>query len=237
MSREDAWPEWVSELIGADGYVLVKDGRERPRTKLIRNITRRVCRFHCNSGWMSRLETATIPILSPLIMGEGKVLSPDDCRVIARWAVKTHMAQELTGHGTMVLTPQSQREWMAEEHPKPPVGVHVWIAPFDHPTPIGHYDLIPLTLPGTSDGQQVDLAAPGAYERIGGYHAIIVVWHVVIVVACLYGYERRQLRHSIFPPIVRIWPPTGIAVGWPTSPAKFAYQTLGILQATPFTLA
>jgi len=58
-----------------------------------------VCQ-NCNNGWMSRLEGAVKPLLTPLIFGNKSLLSPEDQTLLATWAVKTSMVFEYT-HGRL----------------------------------------------------------------------------------------------------------------------------------------
>lgn len=49
---------------------------------------RQVCQ-RCNSGWMSGLEVAVAPWLTPMILGEQIAISREGQRILARWAIKT----------------------------------------------------------------------------------------------------------------------------------------------------
>jgi hypothetical protein len=48
----------------------------------------------CNTGWMSRLETAVIPILTPIIKGSFCAITPDRRRLIAEWLTLKTMVLE-----------------------------------------------------------------------------------------------------------------------------------------------
>jgi hypothetical protein len=41
-----------------------------------------VCR-QCNSGWLSELEAAVKPLLTPMIRGDRQTLGPEDQRIVA----------------------------------------------------------------------------------------------------------------------------------------------------------
>jgi hypothetical protein len=48
----------------------------------------------CNTGWMHELEEAVSPIISPLILGEKRILSEADQSIICKWAaLKTIIAE------------------------------------------------------------------------------------------------------------------------------------------------
>ena len=175
---------------------------------------------------MSRLETAVIPVLSPLILGQMRLLTPNDLRVLALWAIKTHMAQELAASPAFVLTPQEQRSWMVKERPEPPPGIHVWIGTFDAPVIGGHYDCSPLSLPGAGAGVVAHLDREGAYDLFGGYRATLIVGHLVMSVVYMYGNPNREISYSRLLPIVRIWPPASLGLLWPAVQAKFTPPTI-----------
>ena len=59
---------------------------------------RAVCR-DCNNGWLAELETATLPVLRPLVTGDSEnaapsTLSVNDQRLLAAWAGKTVLTHE-----------------------------------------------------------------------------------------------------------------------------------------------
>ena len=46
----------------------------------------------CNNGWMSRLEMAAAPLITPMLTGERRVtLNVDDHTTVALWVMKTAM--------------------------------------------------------------------------------------------------------------------------------------------------
>jgi hypothetical protein len=92
LSAEHVFPEWTHPLLPIEEQTGVHWGRYRqtiPQSPT-RLTAKAVCE-PCNTGWMSDLEVAAGPLLTPLIMGEKLVrfLSPDDQATIAFWAAKT----------------------------------------------------------------------------------------------------------------------------------------------------
>jgi hypothetical protein len=79
------------------------------KASVLNIITRAVCR-DCNTGWMSRLETEAKPVILALNEaareGTALLLARPQARVVARWAQKTAMTNELAGHTSFkVATP------------------------------------------------------------------------------------------------------------------------------------
>jgi hypothetical protein len=56
--------------------------------------TRSVC-ASCNNGWMAQLETDVRPFLGPMIRGDQTTLGEAERRLLAFWAVKTVLMNEL----------------------------------------------------------------------------------------------------------------------------------------------
>ena len=61
----------------------------------------------CNGGWMSRLETAIRPLLTPLILGEPFLLTPDKYRVIQIWATMKAIVGEMDDPTRRAIPPNS----------------------------------------------------------------------------------------------------------------------------------
>jgi len=93
-----------------------------------------VC-MKCNSGWMSDLERAVQPIITPLFLGQvppgGARLRPEDLRVVSSWATKTALVHDFS-NGTPTVTTDETRERFFEIR-EPPSGGEVWIASYHAP--------------------------------------------------------------------------------------------------------
>jgi hypothetical protein len=63
----------------------------------------------CNNGWMSRLETAASPLLTPLITGNPCTISEDSALTIAKWITLKVLVGEHNKRGDAVTT-QEQRD-------------------------------------------------------------------------------------------------------------------------------
>lgn len=99
LTREHVLPDWLSE-IGLDrDPSMHQSGRlnKVPRqwsSKPFKTTVRMVCAA-CNNGWLSALEGAAKPVLTPLIRGESRRLPDDDQAVIAAWTCKTALVSLL----------------------------------------------------------------------------------------------------------------------------------------------
>jgi hypothetical protein len=99
LTREHVLPDWLSQ-IGLDREPSVhQSGRlnKVPRqwsSKPFKTTVRMVCAA-CNSGWLSALESAAKPVLTPLIRGESRRLPDDDQALIASWTCKTALVSLL----------------------------------------------------------------------------------------------------------------------------------------------
>lgn len=108
-AKEHAIPKWLQKELGLLRFVTDETLR-RPAQEIVAGTgMRRMAvqapprrmvleqRQHggicgkCNGGWMSSLENDTIPILTPLVRGEGTIseLSDAQRRTLARWMLKT----------------------------------------------------------------------------------------------------------------------------------------------------
>jgi hypothetical protein len=142
MSKEHVFPAWLKEHFPRglndthSAYAMKLDVQNNAYSKIFdkkhggssTTITVRVVCKECNSKWMSKLEQAVRPILSPLIRGEEMVLSQDQQRVLATWIAKTAMTAEYR-YPTVIAIPQVQRHALMSKC-EPPEG---WLVG------IGHY--------------------------------------------------------------------------------------------------
>ncbi len=118
LSKEHVWPQWASALLPTyvnnrvleqritvvEKATLAKPPEFTARqghtwTKKIRA----VC-VSCNNGWMSLLESAAKPILTPLIASQAHRLTVDAMHVLAQWmALKVMVAER--NHPEDAVTP------------------------------------------------------------------------------------------------------------------------------------
>jgi len=89
----------------------------------------------CNTRWMSNLENANKPLLTPLLEGRGKHFGPDSQRLLSSWALKTSMVwQETLPRDTIRGIPPEHFRWLYEHRDTgtiaPPPGTLVWIGAY-----------------------------------------------------------------------------------------------------------
>ena len=128
-SAEHVYPQWVSRryLRGASpraGFdMFTADGPFPPRRVRVLNQTVKVCQG-CNSGWMSRLESAAIPLLDSLTSGTPCVLARGEQRTVARWLIKNAVLHDVLVPQESVAG-QDQRALFADG--EVPIGWQVFI--------------------------------------------------------------------------------------------------------------
>jgi hypothetical protein len=109
LSREHVWPRWMISVLPAghhfssrgtlgryNGQAGARFGDVFESVDSCSWTARAVCGT-CNNGWMSTLESAAQPTLSPLLTGESAKIRGADITVVFRWAVKTAI---MIGAGT-----------------------------------------------------------------------------------------------------------------------------------------
>jgi hypothetical protein len=168
-----------------------------------------VCRT-CNHGWMSDLEAAASPLLTPMIEGETQGLDINRQVVISRWASKTAMVWEQLVPEKHRNYSEGEHRWMKEKATPPP----------DTTVRLGHYtgsqaDFIEhkrnalfreLPTPDTEDSVRPD--AHRTVIVIGKFVIEIVVRRAAGSVTAPAGVDLDDLLMLIWPTSQpRCWPP------------------------------
>jgi hypothetical protein len=199
---------WLAELVFPPGFV-VRKSRGAPANMHAFNTTDiyvrvlRVCKS-CNTGWMSDLETAMEPVLSPWLKGVTSALGLDEQRRVATWTVKTAMMLQFTRQGVKPVPPAHFAQLFARKT-SPPDNTYVFIGTEPDTVylprawlhmgtrPIGHVDMR-----GLAPRSSVYLA----------YEATIIVQHLVLTVIGYDGPSVQLGRHlTLGRHTFRIWPP------------------------------
>jgi hypothetical protein len=143
LSKEHVWPEWTHKFLSRDAEpinvranyavdvnapIASLEERRLKQGEVKTLQVRVVCREHCNGGWMSRLEEEAVPILTPLIKGEGIHLGAQEQRTLAAWITKTAMIFEFADHKRVSSSPEHRRFLM--QSGEPPTGWKIWIAKY-----------------------------------------------------------------------------------------------------------
>jgi len=212
LTVEHAFPQWLSKVVPGDGNftnVQVLPPRASRRTPLMDIRVRAVC-AGCNNGWMSRLEAAAKPLLSPMIRGEVSTLSPSDQRTIAAWAVKTAIVLQATGPARDI--PSSHGRRLRERGGAPPgvaVGVGCYVGEVS-----AMYGATRLHIL-LDDAREQEL--PSRQDPRFGYRATICVGHLALQA---FQFEMTQFVDPAFgmppvPPFLLVWPGLRPVVRWP----------------------
>ena len=140
VSKEHFWPEWAHGLIKhpsppagnvEDVWAItaysptpsLTHRRNRQGSVLTKRL-RCVCET-CNSGWMSMIEEACIPVMTPLIVGNKCTLDLDDQKLVAIWtALKLFIAEK--GVAQRQLSTQNERALFMNWRTFPPK-LKIWI--------------------------------------------------------------------------------------------------------------
>lgn len=137
VTREDVWPQWLQRLnlrTGSEhGHWTSAIDKATGKTSVnlrtapgpnMRVTLKRVCRA-CNSGWMSRIQTAAAKLMVPMIAGEWASLDERAQLTLAQWATMFCMVHEFKDPET-VTVPQEQRTAFGDGQ-KPPGLFRVWV--------------------------------------------------------------------------------------------------------------
>jgi len=93
LSDEHALADWISDLFPAYpagvAQLVGADDRVRRWAQVPFQQRLKIVCVKCNTGWMSRLEAAAKPFLTPMLLGQRQELRPRTQKLLAFWAVKT----------------------------------------------------------------------------------------------------------------------------------------------------
>jgi len=79
---------------------------------------KKIC-HSCNTGWMSNLEGASAPLLTPMILGRPRTLTQKEQLIAATWATKTVMVCEVSMNSDEGLFRKEDRRLLKEQQ-RPP---------------------------------------------------------------------------------------------------------------------
>jgi hypothetical protein len=94
--KEELLAKWIAREYGKKGVWKIKSGQSSKNFRAHLNlglVSRAPCK-RCNNGWLSALERAVKPILSPLFRGTPSMLTTEEQSIITRWFLKTAMMYE-----------------------------------------------------------------------------------------------------------------------------------------------
>jgi hypothetical protein len=226
LSGEHVIARWLRKELQIGGRV--EEHREfGPPRKLdtLAIVLPEVC-VRCNTGWLSKLETRTSPILTPMLFGNNSLrLNAIQQAKLAKWAVKTSLLialkkskGELNG-----WVPSGTMAWLYDnpDSDQPPPGAYVWLGCLE------------------TQGKIVSYVQSGALldddRKPIGHVGILSIGCVLFQVFCTQpnAVEYSQERDGHFVPqgmearLVSIWPSKRV-VQWPSSP-RFGGSSLRLL--------
>jgi hypothetical protein len=235
LTQEHVWPAWISGVLPPGLQFRVSRTETDPSTEEKRQIGRawstealdlkvkRVCE-DCNSGWMSRIEEATKPLLTPLILGESITASQDERKLLATWALLRVIMAEYTGP-RQISVPDAHRRWIFKEKQPPRHGVYVWVAGYAGDDSAGFYSHAPIATHKDKWGRGFKPERINAYGVTFGIYKVI--FQVFGATTSPRGGGDLKQGGDLAASTVRIWPPTrGEAVlpnGEPLSAVQLDY--------------
>jgi hypothetical protein len=123
LSREHMFPEWMSKVVPRAGNmrrqvlsapsrtlaVAERDTISNRQGDLLGKRLLVVCK-PCNEGWMEDIERAARPILTPLLRGEGAVLTPKAQQIIAVWSALRAIICEKSDAPTAIIPAEAIKQ-------------------------------------------------------------------------------------------------------------------------------
>ncbi len=134
VHKEHVLAKWIRKVTpyskGPVNWSFTNDPltRRHRKHRLFTEQARVVCQDECNGGWMSRIEDAAKPVLTPMIQGRDTVLTPADQDVLGRWAAKTALISCYLQPQIPVPAGYPEAFYATKEPPAWPWMTLVWIA-------------------------------------------------------------------------------------------------------------
>lgn len=217
MTREHVWPDWLSRTgfpnepnvieSGPLNRLPAKYGPMRPLSTTVKAVCDK-----CNNGWMSRVEQAVQPVLTPILSGQRTLIDPVVLPTVALWALKTALIAMLLSQGDGDSPPVPPSDYVdvynSRESFHPPESVLAWIGRYGHQEPRLSTQVTPVV-----------------FERNGGSLSSLpqaYVFSVLVGEVFVQGIrftDRNGETSFLDPPgMARAWP-KGKSLSWPLSNA------------------
>jgi hypothetical protein len=219
LTKGHVWPEWFGNVLPLDAPNHTQITGEirtftpiaaRPRrSEKIRQghagsrKPRNTC-GDCNGGWMSRLENAAIPFMTPVMLGQACIVAPFAQRFIAALLCLITIRVEFLHRSTQAV-PVEDRVWLMNKF-EPPPNWKIWLARYGGDRAHEHW----CRHHGIEIASSLD-------ERDGPYTCNTQVTTLVLGKLCAHifsstvwddfaGYEGVHLTP--------IWPPSNLHIDW-----------------------
>lgn len=227
LTKEHIWPKWLNPYLPKDvvnheiSFETIFPDRSIHETEIRSGSVqsgrvRRVC-LSCNTGWMSKLQEDTKPILLPLILGQNSLLTRKSQSTLSAWiAMLTMVAEFLDKTGTRIAISPNDRLFLRTKLTAPP-SMKIWIGYYEkdnwpavwaHATfPVGSEGIVPrrselgVDFPNTQTTTFV----------IGKLYAHILSSDIVSLV------RSNDMKGNARKLLYRIQPVRSSPLGWPPS--------------------
>lgn len=218
LTKGHIWPEWIKKFLptvahshvhtvgstdpldpsGGKGIVRRRVRQGHAGSRKLRN----TCKS-CNSGWMSRLENAAMPVAGPLIQNQGRLIQTFEQRILAAFLCLITLRVEFTNLSTQTTTSED-REWLMKNF-EPPEHWKIWIANYVGKDPevdwCRHFGM-DLVFNPVHDGKP---------PKCNTQTTTIVIGHLCAHIFSSTALDVRGYEPLNFPPI---WPPRNFDMDW-----------------------
>jgi hypothetical protein len=172
-----------------------------------------VCK-KCNERWMGEIETAALPVMTPLILGNKASITQEDKLIIARWATLKTIIGEYDDLRYAAITASERDYFYKEKSPLP--NSKIWIGYFDGTdrwrTRYRHHGIQAAHRPLKEAVVHFDICNTQSSTFVGGKLFIYVASSSFIKPFDfgIQGFVGLLLR--------QIWPPSNQVIDWPLPP-------------------
>lgn len=233
--------KWIRGLLPGTGGRSVAGQADRGQQERVERvyrshdvdvIARCVCNT-CNSGWMNHLDQRAQPVMAPLVKSLAThLLSPDEQRLLARWAMKIAVVLDyaVTLTDDPCADPRPLGVIDASVHKRlvrdelPPEDTHIWLAAGRETEP-----LIRSLTGGAQAPQPTFHGVPLLGKKRPKLYAVTFRVNHAVFQAFVPDPGSGWLPGNDFDEfVIQLWPPTFKALSWP--PTKI-FETDGAVKA------
>jgi hypothetical protein len=194
LTREHTWPAWLRDALEPRGPFKADVAGRQWKTPSVDVTVRLVC-GDCNNGWLSQIETATLPILRPMVTGEVTPAHP---------VLPDEAQHEPTRQGRMIPAGEF---WAFHRHRRPVGNQFVFLAAYSGHRWAARSWRQPLYRTSREGNPS---------EHPVGYTATLLAGRALFrIVRCEPAGTPMWIDGSVTATSVRLWPPTTEPQRWP----------------------
>lgn len=238
LTKEHIFADWLKDYIpremlshttrraDVDPFLKENIALEKRTGDIHSRRIRCVCKT-CNTGWMSRLQTAAKPFLVPMLTGQEITLHRRGQTTLAAWVSVMVMVAEYV-NPDKVAAPESDRVFVMRRQ-KPPNHWRIWISTHANKTmPLYTHNVLDFAekgtkvVPGTPAGGQNTHTTTICL----GQHLLI---HVMASVPAKSIIRRWKLPAALRDGFREVWPVSSALVTWPPSRLRLNDAGLDLL--------